>query len=177
MNQIEKLFYESLWNVINSGSVWNIEDCEGKVIDHARIQEVSKSDEIISFDIVYKNMDYKEPVQIEYHGDEEYLKHYRPDFVVVTCYREIIIEIDGYDSHSNKEQFIHDKKRDREFFNSCIPTIRFAGSEIFKDPVKCAKEGIEILVNNYFQHEVIARDRVAILEYMRETSRNTGEKK
>lgn len=171
MNQIEKLFYESLCKVVESGIVWNIkangEDLEEeRIIDYARIKAYD-FEYGIDFKFCFEKMQDEEIVEIKHNGDEEYYKHYRPDFLVTTCFQSFVIEIDGYDSHSNKEQFIHDKKRDRTFLNACIPTIRFAGSEVFKDPLECAKEVIGIIANNCYQIAHSINQEIDIYEYTR----------
>jgi very-short-patch-repair endonuclease len=53
---------------------------------------------------------------------------------------QLVIECDGHDFHERtKEQAINDKTRDRELQRVGIPVIRFSGSEIWKDPQKCAE--------------------------------------
>ena len=56
-----------------------------------------------------------------------------------------VIECDGHDFHERtKDQVRRDKKRDRWFQTRGIQTIRFAGSEIWKDPLKYAEEAWEV---------------------------------
>lgn len=55
--------------------------------------------------------------------------------------RKILIECDGHDFHEKtKEQAQKDKQRDRDFLSAGIVTIRFTGSEIWKNANKCAEE-------------------------------------
>jgi very-short-patch-repair endonuclease len=59
----------------------------------------------------------------------------------------VIIECDGRDYHDRDlKQICADKKRDRELVAIGHPTIRFAGSDIWRDPVKCATEAIQTLL-------------------------------
>lgn len=52
---------------------------------------------------------------------------------------EIIVECDGHDFHEKtKKQAAKDKKRDRELQSLGFHIFRFTGSEIWKDPIKCA---------------------------------------
>ncbi len=156
MNQIEKLFYDSLCKVVNSGGVWNIEDIEqeGRIVDFARIKPHTEEENLLEFKMFFEKHKFcktGEFVQVEYYGDDTYYKLYKPDFLIHTCDISFVIEIDGFNSHSTKEQLIHDKKRDREFLKHSMPTIRFTGTEVFKNPLECAKETISILANACYQ--------------------------
>ncbi len=72
------------------------------------------------------------------------VKQYCADFFIQTyChpFRKIIIECDGHDFHEKtKEQARKDKQRDRFFTLEGYEVLRFAGSEIYKDPFKCGEE-------------------------------------
>lgn len=70
---------------------------------------------------------------------------YRTDFLLwfrlgrVTA--GIAVECDGHAFHEKtKEQASRDKARDRFFLTSGFPAMRFSGSDIYKDPLKCAGE-------------------------------------
>ncbi len=73
---------------------------------------------------------------------------YRADFYLEAFDRDtrerwcrIIIECDGHDFHEKtKLQAAHDKKRDRWFQTEGIMVLRFAGSEIWADPLSCADQ-------------------------------------
>lgn len=55
--------------------------------------------------------------------------------------QKIAIECDGHDFHEKtKEQAARDKKRDRFFQSKGWVILRFTGSEIYNDPMKCAEE-------------------------------------
>lgn len=54
---------------------------------------------------------------------------------------KIVVECDGHDYHERtKEQAARDKARDRAMQRLGYTVIRFTGSEIWRDPVGCAKE-------------------------------------
>jgi len=58
---------------------------------------------------------------------------------------EIVVECDGHDYHERtKQQASSDKKRDRCMTGLGYTVLRFTGSDIYKDPMKCAEEVYEI---------------------------------
>lgn len=73
---------------------------------------------------------------------------YRADFLICPAGSEgytdrpnLVIECDGHDFHEKtKAQVQRDKKRDRDLQISGYRIMRFSGSEIFKNPGKCARE-------------------------------------
>lgn len=70
---------------------------------------------------------------------------YRIDFALrangVHAECRIAIEIDGHDFHEKtKEQAAHDKSRDRFLVSRGWSIYRFTGSEINKNPFRCAEE-------------------------------------
>lgn len=70
---------------------------------------------------------------------------YRADFVVGGDYETengltLIVECDGHDYHSSKEQIKKDNERQREIENLGYTFIRFSGSEIYNDVEKCVEE-------------------------------------
>lgn len=51
----------------------------------------------------------------------------------------VAVECDGHDFHERtKEQAANDRARDRELMLSGVRTVRFTGSEIYRDPQGCA---------------------------------------
>ena len=51
------------------------------------------------------------------------------------------VECDGHDYHERtKEQAARDRSRDRAIQRAGLPVLRFTGSEIYADPLKCAEE-------------------------------------
>lgn len=70
---------------------------------------------------------------------------YRVDFLLwFLCGRHtagVVIECDGHNYHDKtKEQAARDKARDRALLTAGYPVMRFTGSEIFADPIKCAEQ-------------------------------------
>jgi very-short-patch-repair endonuclease len=53
----------------------------------------------------------------------------------------LVIECDGHDYHERtKEQAARDRSRDRALQSRGYTMFRFTGSEIFRDPVRCAEQ-------------------------------------
>lgn len=79
-------------------------------------------------------------------------KKYRADFLV-TCLvkskeHKFVIECDGHDFHEKtKAQAMRDKARERNLINDGYTVLRFTGSEIVKNPIKCAIEAVTIIEN------------------------------
>ena len=66
---------------------------------------------------------------------------YRADFLMGN---RLIIELDGHESHTTKEQRYYDHKKQRFMTKEGYIVIRFTGSEIFVDPRKCVIDALEI---------------------------------
>lgn len=61
-----------------------------------------------------------------------------------THWRSLVVECDGHDFHERtKEQAARDRKRDRELSLKGYDVFRFTGSEIWRDPIKCAEDVIQ----------------------------------
>lgn len=59
-------------------------------------------------------------------------------------WRCLVVECDGHDFHERtKEQAARDRKRDRDLSLKGYDVFRFTGSELWRDPVKCAKDVIQ----------------------------------
>lgn len=59
----------------------------------------------------------------------------------------IIVECDGHEFHEKtKEQAAKDKARDRDLAARGFTVFHFTGSELYRDPMKCAREAIEHLM-------------------------------
>lgn len=59
----------------------------------------------------------------------------------------ICVECDGHNFHERtKEQAARDKKRDRELTVAGWQVLRFAGSEIWRDPAGCAEQVADLVV-------------------------------
>ncbi|MFD1066657.1 endonuclease domain-containing protein [Oceanobacillus locisalsi] len=75
---------------------------------------------------------------------------YRLDFLIECAMHDktynFAIECDGHNFHEKtKEQAAKDKSRERSLMKEGIIMMRFTGSEIWKDPSKCAAEVIKII--------------------------------
>ena len=73
-------------------------------------------------------------------------KMYIADFSVYTAKpikAKFLIECDGHEYHSSKQQIAHDNQRQRDLENEGYIIIRFSGSEIYKDVVKCVYEALK----------------------------------
>lgn len=68
---------------------------------------------------------------------------------------KLAIEIDGHDFHEKtKEQAGYDKRRDREIAIHDYYVLRFTGSEIYTNSIKCVQEVINILVSLIFERYI-----------------------
>ncbi len=71
--------------------------------------------------------------------------YYVLDFAYVNNGYKLAIEIDGHEHHSSKQARAKDAARDRYMHENGWETIRFTGSEIYKDALKCVEETIRII--------------------------------
>ena len=65
---------------------------------------------------------------------------YRVDFLI----RDLVVECDGHDYHSTKEQKAADAKRDRELMAQGYRVCRFTGRELHADPGACAAQALRL---------------------------------
>lgn len=72
---------------------------------------------------------------------------YRADFLLVSWdAKAVIVECDGHDFHERtKEQAARDRQKDRDIQGSGHVILRFTGSEIWADPMKCVGEATTML--------------------------------
>lgn len=75
---------------------------------------------------------------------QERIGRYTVDFLFIAkagdYERSLIVECDGHAFHEKtKQQAQHDKSRDRAL-SEVGKVLRFTGSEIYRDPVKCVEE-------------------------------------
>ncbi len=79
----------------------------------------------------------------------------RVDFLV-TVHRlgdsaSIAVECDGHEFHERTpRQASKDKARDRKLQAQGIRVFRFTGSDLWRDPIACASEVIELLSSEFF---------------------------
>ena len=76
---------------------------------------------------------------------QQQLYEYRADFMFKVVfrgdYRVLDVELDGHDFHERtKEQAARDRSRDRLLTSKGIQVIRFTGSEIYRNPERCAED-------------------------------------
>lgn len=73
---------------------------------------------------------------------------YRSDWAILRNRRDacaLLIECDGLEFHSSKEQRAHDAKKDEAALVRGHLTVRFSGSAIFRQPKECAAKVLEIV--------------------------------
>lgn len=68
--------------------------------------------------------------------------YYRSDWAIVNPKRAgaLLIECDGKEFHSSAQQKAHDAKKDAAALNRGFLTMRFTGSQIYRDPDGCAQK-------------------------------------
>jgi very-short-patch-repair endonuclease len=60
--------------------------------------------------------------------------------------KELVVECDGHDFHDRtKQQASRDRARDRELQLRDLAVVRFTGSDIFRDPFRCADQALDVL--------------------------------
>lgn len=57
----------------------------------------------------------------------------------------VVVECDGFQFHSDQKSFVRDRKKDRQLKLNGYDTLRFSGSEVFRDPVHTSIEIVEYL--------------------------------
>ncbi len=83
-------------------------------------------------------------------GCQVQLDEYRVDFVLRDSSLDtpvtVVIECDGHNFHERTaEQALRDRSRDRAIQTMGARVFRFTGREIWRDPIKCAREVFEFL--------------------------------
>jgi hypothetical protein len=74
------------------------------------------------------------------------IQQYRADFVIWSK-ETVAVELDGHDYHERtKEQAQRDKARDRLFQQLGFKVFRYTGSEVWRDPLKCALEAVSFAI-------------------------------
>lgn len=64
----------------------------------------------------------------------------------------LIIECDGHDYHDrSREQASRDRERDRELKKLGYEVFRYTGADIWKDPLACAAEAVEVLTKSVWK--------------------------
>lgn len=116
---------------------------KGQVIDKTQFEiELSKTEspiETILFKALWFN-DFQVVTQYP-------VGRYRLDMAIPSL--KICIEADGKDYHSSPAQKQHDRKRDSYLKGEGWTTIRFSGSQISRNPVKCIKKVESIIAKKH----------------------------
>jgi very-short-patch-repair endonuclease len=75
---------------------------------------------------------------------------YRADFLLVSnTGQSVLIECDGHDFHERtKEQAARDRKKDRDLQAAGYVVLRYTGSELWNDPMKCAGDAVAKLLTS-----------------------------
>lgn len=78
---------------------------------------------------------------------------YKADFTLTVQswrdekWRTLVVECDGHDYHErNKQQAAHDRARDRWMTENGYTVFRFTGSELYRDPMRCAEQVFDMLM-------------------------------
>lgn len=75
-------------------------------------------------------------------------KAFRPDLAIWVPGDpsiKIIVECDGFAYHSSKEAFQRDRARDRQLMGAGFRVRRYAGTEIYADPIAAGKDLVDFL--------------------------------
>lgn len=91
---------------------------------------------------------------------------YRLDFAAACQLGWIAIEIDGHEFHDRtKEQASRDRARDRDLMAMGFVVIRFTGSDVWNNPILCAKEAADAIIMREFGRSIRhARSSAAIAQ-------------
>ena len=111
-------------------------------------------------------------------GDSEKHGRYRVDFILKDA--RLIIELDGHQYHSTKEQLEKDAIRQRYLTRAGYTVIRFTGREINRSPEDCVAEVREIYNERiqrapakyralYIDYQFYCREAGKALKFYRET--------
>jgi hypothetical protein len=109
--------------------------------------------------IIVGNNEYNFGIQVRLQKEIEYNGHtYKGDICVENITfnennsvckltHSIIIECDGYNYHSSKEQMQYDYNRENNLKLAGYDIIRFTGSQIYNSPLQCAKTVYDYIKN------------------------------
>ncbi|MGF6369782.1 very-short-patch-repair endonuclease [Paraburkholderia sp. RAU6.4a] len=95
-------------------------------------------------------------------GDAEKHGRYRVDFILKDA--RLIIELDGHEHHSTKDQLMRDAIRQRYLTRAGYDVIRFTGREVFRNAARCVAEVRQIYTER-MQHAP-AKYRVLYVDYV-----------
>lgn len=164
MNAIEKRFYDAFRQYVKDGpraSVYS-DSWEMKIAEYSICKDdISECSDYIGLNIETLFPTLKKEIQsntfIVYLSSQQEVGSYTVDFILSTegfvCdIVNLVIEIDGHDFHEKtKEQAGRDKRRDREISKYDYTVIRFTGSEVYTNAIKCVQESLDILITLVYE--------------------------
>jgi REase_MTES_1575 len=79
-------------------------------------------------------------------------RNFRADFVVRATlpYCKIAVELDSFAHHSSPTALLRDRQRQRLFQRDGWLVIRFAGSEVWRNPAGCVEELLQIVAQEVY---------------------------
>lgn len=133
---IERIFCIGLWSFVDLRS-WEYDGFSTVVVRYGG-REMSEQD--------LANANKHGAILLEYQKNE---LSWRADFVLSVpslSSKKLIVECDGHQFHERtKEQAARDRSRDREAQAAGYPILRFTGSELYQNPLKCVREVLDAL--------------------------------
>ena len=76
-------------------------------------------------------------------------KTYDEEYVYPTIKNlKYVIELDGHEYHSDKEQVNHDYEREQDLQMAGYKVIRFTGSQVYNNPYDCVDKLLKIIIND-----------------------------
>lgn len=123
-------------------------DCESPIE-----QLLSMALESLNIKNIFKFNPFIDVIEIE--KQKEILcskKKYRVDFFIPVIYKNqenkcFIVECDGYDFHQKtKEQVQHDNEREYDLKMAGYEVLRFSGTQIYNNPLKCAEDAYNYII-------------------------------
>lgn len=174
MNKIEKMYWDGLvdyfktfnTDVFSFQEAWNTDNKQLSV-KYSKFNdglEYGDNDEVVYETPASVNIDaecsdinfntgYSSTITLMFGNSARWRKtvgNYEPDFIFEVCDENSLgfaIEIDGFDYHDKtKEQAAKDKQRDRLFLKKGYIPIRFAGTEVYRNPLDCVRETMQIIM-------------------------------
>lgn len=135
---IEHAMAEALL-IMDAGFGWELDGCQGLVKEFGQNPRL-----IVEIKPQHAVGSYRLDFAVKFRDAEE-IEHF------------IAVECDGHDFHEKtKKQAAHDKKRDRYLQREGYKVLRFTGSEIYADPVACAKEVGECICQTIYPRRRVA---------------------
>jgi len=177
ISPIENMFSDALVKYINSSPIVNILHTdyynETEIIAKSKMCDIERNVNGYTFSNI---LDF-EDLGVEYNNFNivslivpQYKRlNYTVDFAIFSNeYPNVSlgIEIDGYEWHDKtKEQAARDKRRDRELLMAGLPTIHFAGTEVYSNAIVMAEESIKVYSSMVF--ESVYNNTSTFIEYVK----------